>query len=194
MLLMQRISMALAMLLLLLMFTGCAPKEQREIKEYFDAVVKIEKDIDRIFTNREEMEKEIQSKKPDFTRLQGALKDQLSVLDDKIEEIKGLPVPESARSFHNHEIDGLEILRKYTVTSAERFAALEKYYILLQKDVKKMHPKEVVAIVNQGKSLAKKELEYVKKLNALSDEAAANKKKVQEEQQRLAKKYNITLK
>lgn len=194
MLLMQRISMALAMFLLLWMFTGCAPKEQQEIKNYFDAVVKIEKDIDKIFKNREELEKEIQSKKPDFKRLQGALKDQLDVLNNKIEEIKGLHVPENARTFHNHEVAGLEILRNYTMTSTERFSTLEKYYTLLQKDVKKMQPKEVIVIVNQAKSLAKKELEYVKKLNTLSDEATANKKKVQKEQQILANKHNITLK
>lgn len=184
----------LILLLFIMTASGCVPSEQREIKNYFDAVVEIEKDIDKVFKNRESMDKEIQDKRPDFKRLQDSLKAQMDVLDNKIAEIKALPVPENAKKFHRDEIEGLEILRSYTTAYSERFSYLEQYYNLLQKDVKKMPPKEVIGIVNQIKNLTKKDSEYVKKLNALSEDASKNKKKIQMEQQRLAKQFNITLK
>ncbi len=183
-----------ACFLSIIFLSGCGPSEQKKLTDYFNATAKITKDVDTALNSLQNIGKQMDTKNPDFKAIQKSLKDQVDNLEKKKAEFEAVPVPDSAKNLHQFQLDGFEIAKQAIVKSSDMIGYVEQALALMNKDFKKMKPKEAMDIANQAKALQKKTQALKLELDAISKKAIAQDGKISSEQQRLAKENNITLK
>lgn len=176
------------------LIAGCGPSEGKKVADYFNAAAKIEKDVEASMDSLQSIDKQMSSQHPDFKAMLKTIEDQIALIDKKKEEFSAIPAPDSAKNLQEYELEQFDIVKDMFTKSSEMFGYIEQAYGLQAKITKGTKPKEALAIANEAKGLQKKIQTVMKEIPALQGKAREQEKKVQDEQQRLAKQYNITLK
>ena len=178
----------------LALISGCGQSDGKKVAEYFNAAAKIEKDVEASMNSLQDIGKQMESKNPDFKAMLKTIEGQIKVIETKKAEFAAIPAPESAKDLQKYELEQFDIVKDMFTQSSKMFGYIEQAYGLRSKITKNTNKKEAMGIANQAKALQSKIQTSMKEIPALQAKARGQEKKIQDEQQKLAKQYNITLK
>lgn len=173
--------------------TGCGPSEQQKLITYFNAIAQHEKDVEGIVSQLEKLGDEYNKEKPDFAGMKTKVDDLKAQVEEKKKAVEAVPAPESGKSLHELVLGQYDVVIKTIEKSGEMVQETGKLLPFLEK-IKKAKPSEIAGIMKEAKSVQAKVETMKKEVEKLGEEGDSYETRIKEEQQRLAKQYNITLK